>query len=100
MTCLNIKIEIWSRNLVEFEKFLIYIFMLADFFQNQHFQKNSFRNTNRVSNSVELDQAWPLVGPDLGPNCLQRYSADDKVTTRRQRDKKCVAKKMNVNETM
>ena len=49
----------------------------ADFFQNQLFLKNSFRNTIRVSNSLEPDQARHFVGPDLGPNCLQRLSADD-----------------------
>ena len=34
-----------------------------------------------MSNSLDLDQARHFVGPDLGPNCLQRLSADD---TRRQ----------------
>ena len=29
----------------------------------------------RVSNSLEPDQARRNVGPDLGPNCLQRLSA-------------------------
>ena len=35
-------------------------------------------NTVRVSNSLDPDQARSFVGPDLGPNCLQRLSADDK----------------------
>ena len=34
--------------------------------------------TIRVSNSLDPDQARHFVGPDLGPNCLQRLSADDK----------------------
>ena len=51
------------------------LFVICDFFQNQPFWKNSFRNTMKVSNSLE-------IGPDLGPNCLQRLSADD---TSRQR---------------
>ena len=34
-----------------------------------------------MSNSLNLDQARHFVGPNLGPNCLQRLSADD---TRRQ----------------
>ena len=34
-----------------------------------------------MSNSLDLDQAQHFVRPDLGPNCLQRLSADD---TRRQ----------------
>ena len=46
----------------------------ADFFQNQFFSKNSFRNTIRVSNSLDPDQARHFVGPDLGPTCLQRLS--------------------------
>ena len=50
----------------------------ADFFQNQlFFSKNSFRNTIRVSYSLDLDQARHFVGPGLGTNCLQRLSADD-----------------------
>ena len=36
--------------------------------------KNSFRNTIRVSYSLDPDQARHFVGPDLGPNCLQRLS--------------------------
>ena len=31
-----------------------------------------------MSNSLDPDQARHFVGPDLGPNCLQRVSADDK----------------------
>ena len=38
---------------------------------------NSFMNTIRVSNSLVPDQAQLNVGPDLGPNSLQRLSADD-----------------------
>ena len=50
----------------------------ADFFSKL---TNSFRNTIRVSNSLDPDQARQfvgpeIVGPDLGPNCLQRISAD------------------------
>ena len=36
----------------------------------------NFFNTIRVSNSLDPDQARLFVGPDLGPNCLQRSSAD------------------------
>ena len=35
-----------------------------------------FFNTIRVSKSLDPDQAWQFVRPDLGPNCLQRLSAD------------------------
>ena len=31
-----------------------------------------------VSNGLDPDQDRSSVGPDLGPNCLQRFSADDK----------------------
>ena len=31
-----------------------------------------------MSNSLGPDQDRHAVGPDLGPNCLQRLSADDK----------------------
>ena len=41
------------------------------------FLKNSFRNTIRVANSLDPDQARHFVGPDLGPNCLQKISADN-----------------------
>ena len=34
-----------------------------------------FFNTIRVSKSLDPDQARRFVGPDLGPNCLQRLSA-------------------------
>ena len=52
----------------------------ADIFQNelQCISINSFRNTIRVSNSLDPDQDRHSVGPDLGPNCLLRLSADDK----------------------
>ena len=42
------------------------------------FFKLTFRNTIRVSNSLDADQARHFVGPGLGPNCLQRLLADDK----------------------
>ena len=53
----------------------------ADFVFKFNFLKKSFRNTIRVSNSLDPDQARQNVGPDLDPNCLQRLSglsADDK----------------------
>ena len=30
-----------------------------------------------MSNSLDPDQARNFVGPDLGPNCLQRLLGDD-----------------------
>ena len=32
-----------------------------------------------MSNGLDPDQDRRSVGPDLGPDCLQRLSADDKV---------------------
>ena len=55
---------------------LAYFFVVWIFFQN-YFIKNAFRNIIRVSNSLDPDQAQHFVGSDLGPNCLQRLSAED-----------------------
>ena len=35
-------------------------------------------NFLRVSNCLDPDQDRHSVGPDLGPNCLQRLTADEK----------------------
>ena len=40
----------------------------------------------RVSNSLDPDQAPHFVGPGLGPNCLQKSSADN---TSKQRAVSC-----------
>ena len=48
---------------------------------NQFREKKSFRNTIRVSNSLDPDQARCSVGPDLGPNCLQSYQQMTKVAS-------------------
>ena len=37
-----------------------------------------FFNTIQVSNSLDPDQAQHYDWPDLGPNCLQRLSTDNK----------------------
>ena len=50
---------------------------LADFLPNLTFSKNSFRNTIRVSNSFDQDQAGRFVWPDLCPNCFHKFSADN-----------------------
>ena len=47
----------------------------------------SLRNASIESNSLDSDQARHLVRPDLGPNCLQRLSANDKVTSGGERAK-------------
>ena len=54
--------------------FFMLFWLPEDLFQNYFFPKNSFRNTIRVSNSLDPD----LVGPDPGRNCLERLSVDDR----------------------
>ena len=44
---------------------------------------------------MDQDQARHFVGPDLGPNCLQRLSADDTI---RQRDNVNVKTEINIIE--
>ena len=39
------------------------------------------------SNILDLDQNQHSVGPDLGPNCLKRLSADIRVATSMERVK-------------
>ena len=63
-------------------KFCMLYFCLLFFFQNQLFLGKKFRNTIRMSNKLDPDQARHFVGSDLDPNCLQRLSADN---TSRQR---------------
>ena len=44
-----------------------------------NFFENSFRNTTRVSNSLDPDETRHFAGPQpyLGPNYLKKLSADD-----------------------
>ena len=55
-------------------QFCILLFSSVDVFQN-FFSKTSFKKTTRVSNGLDPDNDRR---PDLGPNCLQRFSADNK----------------------
>ena len=50
-----------------------------------NFLKNSLRNTVKVSNGLNPDQDQHFVGPDLGPICLQRLSAEEKVDAIKER---------------
>ena len=47
-----------------------------DFFQNKLFRK-ILSGIQTVSNSLNPDQVGRSVMSDLGPNCLQKLSADD-----------------------
>ena len=61
------------------------LFLLsADFFFKINFFKKNLSGIPgpSVLNSLIPDEAKSFVGPDLGPNCLQRLSADN---TSRQR---------------
>ena len=51
-----------------------------------------FFNTIRVSNSLDPDQARHFVGPDLGPNCLQRLSVS------RQQKSPLAGKELNTKQ--
>ena len=42
------------------------------------FSKNSFRNSIRLLNSLDPDQARHVVRPDLGPICLKKLTAKKK----------------------
>ena len=59
------------------DEFCMYFYPLLNF-SKVSFSKNSFRNNIRVPNRLEPDQALHVVRPDVGPNCLQRLSADNK----------------------
>ena len=66
-----------NKNFIAFWVILHAFLSSADFFSKSTFMKNYFTNTIRVSNSLDPDVARRFVGPDLGPDCLQRVSADD-----------------------
>ena len=44
-----------------------------------NFFEKLFKETDRVSNSLDPDQAWCFLSPDVGPNCLQRLLAYDTI---------------------
>ena len=51
-------------------------------FSKLTFSKKSFRNPFREPNGLDPDQDRHSVISDLGPNCLQRLSAEDKSRAR------------------
>ena len=62
-----------SSNSLHAGKFSYFFCYLLIIFSKSTFSKDAFKNTIRVSNS--LDKHFVML--DLGPNCLQRLSADD-----------------------
>ena len=53
------------------------LFVADRLFSKSTTSKNSLRNTIRVTNSLNPDQARHFVRPDLGKNCLQKLSVND-----------------------
>ena len=53
------------------------LFCRLPIFFKINFSTNYFGNAIRASNGLDSEQNQCSVGPDLGPNCLQRLSADD-----------------------
>ena len=70
------KSQVIRFNSLPLGHFFMLFYSLLIFFKST-FLKNYFRNTIRVSNSVDPDMARRFVGPDFGPNCLQKLSVDD-----------------------
>ena len=58
---------------------------LLTFKKKKKKNQNILSGTLLVSKGLDPDQALRSVGPDLGPNCLQRLSADEKVTISKDR---------------
>ena len=58
--------------------FSCFLLWPAYFFSKLNFFKKCFKSTIRVSHGLAPEQDQHPVGSDLGPNCLQRLSADDK----------------------
>ena len=59
------------------EYFLCFFCRLLTLFKT-NFSKNSFKNTTSVANVLDSDQDQFAIGTDLGPNYLQKLSAEDK----------------------
>ena len=57
----------------------LYYFVVYCLFSKLTFSKNYFRKTFRMSNSLDPEQAWHFVKPDLGPNYLQRSLTGHKI---------------------
>ena len=69
---------------------LCMVFCRLTIFSKSNFTKNSCKNTTRVSKGLDQDQARRFVGPDLGPNCLQKLSTDDTCSQRANGDRESV----------
>ena len=73
----SIRLKRVNSSLSPWEIFMLFCRLLI-FFQNQLFRKKKMiSGIPSVSNRLDPDQARHNVVPDLGPNCLQKLSADD-----------------------
>ena len=74
---LHICEKVYINQLLDFRilLFVLFFFHTLLLCHSLLFELDVF-NTIQVSNSLDPDQARHFVGPDLGPNCLQRLSAD------------------------
>ena len=61
--------------------FFMHLLSSAGFFSKLTFSKNSFRNTLRVSNSLDPEQDQHIVGPDLGLTVCKGNQQTTKVAT-------------------
>ena len=53
-----------------------FFFTVLIFFKINFLEK-FFQDYNQSVNNLDPDKTQHFVGPDLGPNCLQRISAED-----------------------
>ena len=76
-------ILIISSTLCMLGNFACFFAVCGFFFRTNFFKKNPsgiLSGSPWVSNGLDPDQAWHVVRPDLGPNCMQRLSADNKLS--------------------
>ena len=71
------KLHICKKN-VNFDQLLDFPILLLLFCAIFNSLNAGLFHTIRVSISLDPDQTRPFVRSDLGPNCLQRLSVDDK----------------------
>ena len=55
--------------------FASFLLSSADFLKENTFSKKIFQEHHQRVKQLDPVQSRPNVGPDLGPNCLQRLSA-------------------------
>ena len=79
-TCISLKVQQTTASQVIFHPFGVVCLR----FSILTFSKDSFRNTIRVSNHLDSDQDRHSVGPDLGPNCLQKVISRQQVTASKE----------------